>query len=101
MNGAFSWGVNKEGATNMRVVAIRKQRGEHCSLINCQRVGYAIFTEDSNQAGISFYRLCKTHCLETVNMRNWSDQAKIQWRELNKRSNEHEISISKESRTAR
>jgi hypothetical protein len=66
------------------VVEIRKQKGGNCAFSNCKRKGYVVLTEMSNKVGAAFYHECKKHFTETVDMRNWNDNAKRQFEQLTK-----------------
>ena len=57
---------------------IRKERGGHCSFAGCNRKGYVVLTEVNHFHNIGFYRECKKCLLETVDTRDFSDNAKAQ-----------------------
>jgi len=70
------------------IVEIRKERGGHCAFVSCKRVGYVVLTDldcavTLRTSRVGFYRECKKHFTETVDMRDWSDNAKAQFKQLN------------------
>lgn len=64
-----------------QTIHVRKEYRGHCAYINCRRKGAYIFTENGNGL-IGFYPVCRRHFRETVDMRNWTDECKAEWKEL-------------------
>jgi hypothetical protein len=69
--------VLNQGGTKM-TLEIRIERGGHCAFAGCKRKGYAVLTDIVQLNSVGFYRECKKHLMETIDTRDFSDNAKAQ-----------------------